>query len=64
MLVLCTDSSCIHNIDSGYYNICKLRSNSTPGYGGIDRMYVETCINKELSCCVTDTQRASNPSRG
>lgn len=45
MKILCT-ANCQHNhnIEHGYYKLCSLRSTGeAPGYGGIDRQYVEGC---------------------
>ena len=42
MRILCTDHNCKYCADTGYYGLCKKRSSENSGYGGIDRMLVET----------------------
>lgn len=63
MRVLCTDHTCKHNKDTGYYGICEARSTPSPGYGGITRLLVETCKYKELTDNAVNTQRGSDASR-
>lgn len=48
MRVLCSDNQCIYNENTGYYSLCKLMTDNSPGYGGIDRIYRETCDNKMI----------------
>lgn len=48
MVKCCSDHSCKYNHGTGYYGICKHPSmENAVGYGGIDRILVETCGNKE-----------------
>lgn len=47
--ILCMDSACKHNSGGGYYGVCNHPMLETPQYfGGVDRIYRETCDLKEV----------------
>lgn len=43
MRILCSNESCKHNADTGYYSLCKHPDFQDLVYCGITRMYKETC---------------------
>lgn len=43
-IILCADHRCKHNCPGSYYGTCQHPDHANLGvYGGIDRMYMETC---------------------
>lgn len=47
-VILCADHRCKHNLPGSYYGTCHHPDHANLGvYGGIDRMYKETCPRKE-----------------
>lgn len=46
--ILCADHRCKHNCPGSYYGTCQHPDHANLGvYGGIDRMYMETCPRNE-----------------
>lgn len=49
---LCSDTSCIHNGNQGYYGICNLyaeKYDNMPPIVGMERLYLESCDNREVN---------------
>ena len=43
-IILCSESNCIYGGNQGYYSVCNhLNAKNQYPYGGIDRIYLESC---------------------